>query len=42
MKKVHGLGLTIAQEVITNHDGYINISNHYDPHGVIVNVKLPL
>ncbi|MED7788864.1 HAMP domain-containing sensor histidine kinase [Francisella sp. 19X1-34] len=42
MKKGHGLGLTIAQEVITNHDGYINISNHYDPHGVIVNVKLPL
>ncbi|WP_150467840.1 sensor histidine kinase [Francisella sp. SYW-9] len=42
MKKGNGLGLTIAQEVITNHDGYIHIRNHYDPHGVIVNVKLPL
>ncbi|QIW11003.1 HAMP domain-containing sensor histidine kinase [Francisella sp. LA112445] len=42
MKKGNGLGLTIAQEVITNHDGYIDISNHYDPHGIIVNVKLPL
>ncbi|BCD91386.1 hypothetical protein fh0823_15250 [Francisella halioticida] len=42
MKKGNGLGLTIVQEVITNHNGSISISNHYDPHGVIVNVKLPL
>ncbi|OIN84055.1 sensor histidine kinase [Francisella sp. TX07-6608] len=42
MKEGNGLGLTIVQEVITNHNGFISISNHYEPHGVIVNVKLPV
>ncbi|API87658.1 sensor histidine kinase [Francisella uliginis] len=42
MKQGNGLGLTIVQEIIKNHNGSISISNHYDPHGVIVNVQLPL
>lgn len=42
MKEGNGLGLTIVQEIITNHNGFISISNHYEPHGVIVNVKLPV
>ncbi|QIW09708.1 HAMP domain-containing sensor histidine kinase [Francisella sp. LA112445] len=42
MKQGNGLGLTIVHEIITNHNGVVSLANHYDPHGVIVNVKLPI
>ena len=37
----NGLGLTITQEIIINHNGTIEITNHNQPHGVIVHVTLP-
>ncbi|MED7818905.1 MULTISPECIES: sensor histidine kinase [unclassified Francisella] len=42
MKQGNGLGLTIVHEIITNHNGVVSLANHYDPHGVIANVKLPI
>lgn len=38
----HGLGLAISQEIFLNHRGSIEIRNHNKPHGIIVNVILPL
>ncbi|MGQ4003840.1 HAMP domain-containing sensor histidine kinase [Francisellaceae bacterium CB52] len=37
----HGLGLTIAREIVLSHSGTIDIRNHYQPHGVIIDVTLP-